>query len=152
MTKNRRVLEIGNHLSNHHDDTVGVQEARGVPLVQSHLRFHRCPGAAAELVFFSLRAGSLEITIKQYKHSQTLQNSFSAAEIPYLKYLYRRHAVHTRFRKYQVYAFTLTFLCSDGHCGSAGIRRCENSFSQQAGTLQFNRHMIQSCQKYHSML
>lgn len=53
-------MSIGNnHLPDHHDYAVGVQEARGVPLIQPHLCLHRCPGTAAELVFFGLRAGAL---------------------------------------------------------------------------------------------
>lgn len=49
------------HLSQHHDDAVGVQEARGVPLVQAHLGLHGCPGSASEVVFVHLRAGGLKV-------------------------------------------------------------------------------------------
>lgn len=58
------------HLSKHHDDTVGVQEARGVSLIQSHLCLHRCPGAAAEVTLLRLRAGSLWIN-EVYIHQRS---------------------------------------------------------------------------------
>lgn len=48
------------HLPQHHDDAVGVQEARGVPLVQAHLRLHGRPGSAAKVVLLRLRAGGLQ--------------------------------------------------------------------------------------------
>lgn len=48
------------HPAQHHHHTVGVQEARGVPVVEAHLRLHRCPGTAAELLFLRLRAGTLQ--------------------------------------------------------------------------------------------
>lgn len=51
------------HLSQHHDDAVGVQEAGGVPLVQSDLCLHGRPGAAAEVVIVGLRAGNLQTGI-----------------------------------------------------------------------------------------
>lgn len=54
------VVMVADHLPKHHDDAVGVQEAGGVPLVQSHLRLHRCPGAAGKVVTVGLRAGNLQ--------------------------------------------------------------------------------------------
>lgn len=57
-TETQNTVTAG-HLSKHHDGAVGVKEARGVSLVQSHLCFHCCPGAATEGVLLSLRAGTL---------------------------------------------------------------------------------------------
>lgn len=54
---------MADHLSKHHDDAVGVQETGGVPLIQSNLCLHRCPGAAAEVVILGLRAGNLQINV-----------------------------------------------------------------------------------------
>lgn len=54
-----------------------MQEARGVPLVQAHLRLHGCPGATAEVVFVSLRAGGLEA-------GQTVRSSLSSGSISLL--------------------------------------------------------------------
>lgn len=54
---------VADHLSKHHDDTVGVQETGGVSLIQPDLCLHRCPGTAAEVVVLSLRAGNLQIAI-----------------------------------------------------------------------------------------
>lgn len=50
---------MADHLSQHHDDAVGVQETGGVPLVQSDLCLHRCPGTAAEVGVLSRRPGNL---------------------------------------------------------------------------------------------
>lgn len=48
------------HLPKHHDDAVAVQEAGRIPLIQSHLCFHRSPASSAELLFLRLRAGGLQ--------------------------------------------------------------------------------------------
>lgn len=61
------MLVFADHLSQHHDDAVGVQEARGVSLVQAHLRLHGRPGAAAEVVLLRLRAGTLPV--RQFRDS-----------------------------------------------------------------------------------
>lgn len=53
------VVIMANHLSKHHDDAEGVQETGGVPLIQSDLCLHRCPGAAAEVFVLCLRARTL---------------------------------------------------------------------------------------------
>lgn len=57
------VVIMADHLSKHHDNTVGVQKTGGVPLIQSNLGLHRCPGAAAEVVVLGLRAGNLQIDV-----------------------------------------------------------------------------------------
>lgn len=69
---------VADHLPKHHDDAVGVQEAGGVPLVQSHLRLHRCPGAVAEVVTVGLRAGNLQ----KGRFHQENRSEISASELP----------------------------------------------------------------------
>lgn len=69
---------VADHLPKHHDDAVGVQEAGGVPLVQSHLRLHRCPrAAAAEVVTVGLRAGNLQkvVFVRKTDRKSAFQNS-----------------------------------------------------------------------------
>lgn len=60
INKNKNVIVETYHLSKNHNHTIGVQEARRVPLVQSHLLHHQCPGSAAEVVILHLWAGNLQ--------------------------------------------------------------------------------------------
>lgn len=78
------------HLSQHHDDAVGVQEAGAVPLVQSHLGLHRGPRAPGELLILRrLRAGHLreaetrETSTLAFSYGPTLA-SFSYIHIQYI--------------------------------------------------------------------
>lgn len=76
---------MADHLSKHHDDTVGVQEARGVSLIQSHLCLHRCPGAAAEVVLLRLRAGTL---LSQVKHTHRWSSRMTQDSFIHLRFLF----------------------------------------------------------------
>lgn len=81
-------MEIAaDHLSKHHDDAVGVQETGGVSLIQPDLRLHRRPGAAAEVLVLSLRAGNLQIHI--FNTRVLNQRSRARADRYEVKYAHR---------------------------------------------------------------
>lgn len=65
---------MADHLPKHHNDTVGVQETGGVPLIQANLGFHRCPGASAEVVVLGLRAANLQIDVFIGKANKLVRN------------------------------------------------------------------------------
>lgn len=50
-SRQQKLPSLDPYLAQHHDNTVGIEEAAGVSLIQAQSRFHGEPGASPKIIF-----------------------------------------------------------------------------------------------------